>query len=357
MIDKTVRLQLDKISDIIQGDFGVIDDNGIIIYCSSHSNEGIVSKLPLKQNEDGEFINIEGTYFYKCLINSGKNNFIYYKDNDEKKAKQILLLISIILEQHEENTKSKNIEVFRTLMLEGSGAVNAVELSLRTKKKIWGYMVIFIKCKNNDDKVCYEILEGLYPTGSNNTVVMLGERKLAVVCQLDSEEKVNIISEEASLLADTLRAEAMIDVYVALGPFVKTLAEINYSFKQAELSCEIGRIFEFKNSVFKYDKLGVARLIYGMEREKCLLFIKEVFGEELLKEKSGKELLKTVKQFLDNNQNVSETSRALYIHRNTLIYRLDKFNKLTGLDCTLFEDGMLFRLALMILRYLEVIEK
>jgi len=174
---------------------------------------------------------------------------------------------------------------------------------------------------------------------------------------LKSSDEVEIISEEASLLADTLRAEAMVDVYVSLGPCVKTLSEINYSYKQAELSCEIGRIFEFKSPIFKYNKLGVARLIYGMEHDKCMLFINEVFGPELLKEKSGKELLKTVKQFLDNNQNVSETSRSLYIHRNTLNYRLDKFNKLTGLDCTLFEDGMLFKLALMVLRYIEINEK
>ena len=182
--------------------------------------------------------------------------------------------------------------------------------------------------------------------------------KTAVVCPLHAGCSFDEVLTQAYLVKDTVLSEIMMNVNVAMGAAVDSLRLLTNAYRTAERAEAVGSVFELNEKCFVYDKLGVHRVVYGLGADSCIAYMKEVFGTEFLKERFSKakantkdELLVTIKLFLENNQNISETSRALYVHRNTLIYRIDKFNKMTERDCTKFADGMMIGIALLIMQY------
>lgn len=157
----------------------------------------------------------------------------------------------------------------------------------------------------------------------------------------------------AELIHDTLISEIMISACVSVGTVSGSLGEINTAYADALKAAEIGTVFEMPQRCYSYGNLGIYRLIYELDAETCLQFLKETLGNDFFRDKSGPELLTTLRAFLDNNMNISEASRALYIHRNTLLYRMEKFNKLTGLDASRFDDGVRIRMVCMVIKFLE----
>ena len=177
--------------------------------------------------------------------------------------------------------------------------------------------------------------------------------KYAVICPVQSEEMISEIKAVASLIYETAVAEIMITVRVSMGTVKSKLSELNQSYEEALKAAEIGTLFELPGNCYSYNELGIHRLIFEMQPATCIQFLKETLGSEFFRDKNGPELLSSLRAFLDNNMNISEASKALYIHRNTLLYRMDKFKKLTGLDAANFDDGVRIRIALMVIKYLE----
>ena len=122
------------------------------------------------------------------------------------------------------------------------------------------------------------------------------------------------------------------------------------------MALDVGKIFYSHKKVIAYGNLGIGRLIYQLPLPLCKMFIKEIFDDKT-PDDFDEETLTTINKFFENNLNVSETSRQLYIHRNTLVYRLDKLQKSTGLDLRVFEDAITFKIALMVVKYMNYMEK
>ena len=159
----------------------------------------------------------------------------------------------------------------------------------------------------------------------------------------------------ARIILDMLNTEVMAKVHVAYGTIVNEIKDVSRSYKEAKMALDVGRIFYSNRNVIAYSNLGIGRLIYQLPMPLCKMFIKEIFGGKS-PDDFDEETLVTINRFFDNNLNVSETSRQLYIHRNTLVYRLDKLQKMTGLDIRIFEDAITFKIALMVVKYMKYME-
>ena len=213
-------------------------------------------------------------------------------------------------------------------------------------------VVFLIETEIDKEFNVVEIVRSIFPTKQKDFVTAVDEKSIILVKELkekDSKEEIDQISKH---IYDTLSAEAMTSVYVAIGTVVNDLKNVSASYKEAKMALEVGKIFEENKKIVNYEQLGIGRLIYQLPAPLCKMFINEVL-HGLSMDQFDEETLTTVNKFFENNLNVSETSRQLYIHRNTLVYRLDKLQKMTGLDLRNFDDAIIFKIMLMVSKYMH----
>ena len=182
-------------------------------------------------------------------------------------------------------------------------------------------------------------------------VFNISEKDIVLVKEIKSGINGKDIEKLARSIVDTLGSEFYTRVVVGIGTIVSSVKELSKSFKEAQVSLEVGKVFDTEKSIVSYNNLGIARLTYQLPTTLCEMFLKEVFKKGSI-ESLDHETLFTIQKFFENNLNVSETSRKLFVHRNTLVYRLEKIKKLTGLDLREFDDAIIFKVALMVKKYL-----
>ncbi len=215
--------------------------------------------------------------------------------------------------------------------------------------------VFLIEAKNEGDNLILETLKGLYATGTKDFVTAVDEKRVILVRALESTDDYLHLEQIAKELVDTLNMEAMVSVRIAYGTIISELKDVSKSYKEADMALEVGRVFYADKNILAYNELGIGRLIHQLPASLCTMFLNEVFDEDVADDFEDEELV-TVYTFFDNNLNISETARQLYVHRNTLVYRLEKIQKRTGLDVRVFEDALTFKIAMMVadhMRYMR----
>ena len=212
-----------------------------------------------------------------------------------------------------------------------------------------------MESKNEGENLILETLKGLYATGTKDFVTAVDEKHVILVRALENTDDYLQLEQMARELVDTLNMEAMVSVRIAYGTIISELKDVSKSYKEAKLALDVGKIFYVEKDIVAYSSLGIGRLIYQLPLPLCKMFIKEIF-EGKSPDEFDEETLATINKFFENSLNVSETSRQLYIHRNTLVYRLDKLQKSTGLDLRVFEDAITFKIALMVVKYMKYME-
>ena len=199
------------------------------------------------------------------------------------------------------------------------------------------------------------IFRNLFAAKTKDFVTAVDEKNIILVKEVRDGETYEELEKTANTILDMLNTEAMTQVHVAFGTIVGEIKEVSRSYKEAKMAMDVGKIFYSNKNVVAYSKLGIGRLIYQLPLPLCRMFIKEIFDGKSPDE-FDEETLTTINKFFENSLNVSETSRQLYIHRNTLVYRLDKLQKSTGLDLRVFEDAITFKIALMVVKYMKYME-
>ena len=201
-----------------------------------------------------------------------------------------------------------------------------------------------------------EKVRSLFGGKSKDFVTAVDEKNIIVVKELAENETYDDLEKTAEIILNVFKGtEAEKDVYVAYGTVVNEIKEVSRSYKEARMALDVGKIFFEEKNIIAYSTLGIGRLIYQLPIPLCKMFIKEIFDNKS-PDDFDEETLTTINKFFENNLNVSETSRQLYIHRNTLVYRLDKLQKSTGLDLRVFEDAITFKIALMVVKYMKYME-
>ncbi len=216
--------------------------------------------------------------------------------------------------------------------------------------------VLLIETASEEDAEIMEMLRGLFLTYNGDYLTAVEERNIILIKSLGEEEGYPELRRVAEMIVDMVNAEAMVNVKVSFGTIVQELKDVSKSFKEAKMALDVGRIFYEETNVIAYHSLGIGRLIYQLPKNLCRIFIREIFGRDEIPEEIDEEILNTIQKFFQNNLNISETSRQLFVHRNTLVYRIEKVQKITGLDMRNFEDALTFNIALMVVNYLKHLE-
>ena len=216
-------------------------------------------------------------------------------------------------------------------------------------------VVYIIETSKEKDNEALETVRGLFTGSGKDFITAVDEKDIILVKELAEEDTYDSLEKTAQVIVDMLNTEAMARVHVAYGTIINDIKEVSRSYKEAKMALDVGKIFYGDKNVMAYSNLGIGRLIYQLPMPLCKMFIKEIFAEQTPND-FDEETLTTINKFFENNLNVSETSRQLYIHRNTLVYRLDKLQKSTGLDLRVFEDAITFQIALMVVKYMNYLE-
>ena len=216
-------------------------------------------------------------------------------------------------------------------------------------------VVFLIETKQEKDINALETVRSLFATKTKDFITAVDEKNIILVKEVKPNEDYADLEKTASVILDMLSSEAMTKVRVAYGTVVNDIKEVSRSYKEAKMALDVGKIFYNGKNVVAYGTLGIGRLIYQLPLPLCRMFIREIFDGKSPDE-FDEETLTTINKFFENSLNVSETSRQLYIHRNTLVYRLDKLQKSTGLDLRVFEDAITFKIALMVVKYMKYME-
>ena len=195
----------------------------------------------------------------------------------------------------------------------------------------------------------------MFSPQAGDYVTAVDESSLILIKSVESTTTPETLHELAETIVAMMNAEALLDVKVAYGTVVQELKDVSKSYKEAKMALDVGRIFFDERDIIAYSSLGIGRLIYQLPIPLCKMFIREIFDGRS-PDDFDEETLTTINKFFENSLNVSETSRQLYIHRNTLVYRLDKLQKSTGLDIRVFEDAITFKIALMVVKYMKYME-
>ena len=215
--------------------------------------------------------------------------------------------------------------------------------------------VFLIETDKEKDAATTELLNGMFSAQVGDYITAVDESSVILIKELEAEEDYTKLDQIAHTIVDMMSMEAMMNVRVAYGTIVGELKEVSKSYKEAKMALDVGKIFYAEKKVTAYNTLGIGRLIYQLPINLCRIFIDEIFGSNIPSELDD-ETLTTINKFFENNLNVSETSRQLYVHRNTLVYRIEKLEASTGLDIRTFEDALTFKIALMVVNYMKYLD-
>jgi len=265
-------------------------------------------------------------------------------------AFQIQNLLVAYKERYARDNFIKNLLLDNLLMVDIYNRAKKLQIETDIRR-----VVFIIETKNEKDTNAMETVRSMFSGKSHDFVTAVDEKNIILVRELKQDESYPEMYRIAKTILDTLNSEAMTQVHIAFGTIVPEIKDVSRSYKEAKMALDVGKIFYSDRDVVAYSNLGIGRLIYQLPMPLCKMFIREIFDGKS-PDDFDEETLTTINKFFENNLNVSETSRQLYIHRNTLVYRLDKLQKSTNLDLRVFDDAITFKIALMVVKYMKYME-
>lgn len=350
----------DGLKNITRKDVTVIDREGKLAASTLTLEPGheffTFAESVLKSPAENQLI--KGNQYFKVLDNNMPEYVVIVSGEDEDSFRlgklasfQIHSLLMAYKERYDRDNFVKNLLLDNLLLVDIYSRAKRLNIETNTPR-----VVVLIETKMDSDMGAIEVLRNLFPERQKDFVTAVDEKSIILVKELHEADTAAEIVTLANTISDTLTSEAMNQVFLAVGGVVEDLKDVSSSYKEARLSQEVGKIFETEKHIVNYDQLGIGRLIYQLPLPLCRIFIKEMLQGFSIDD-IDEEMFTTVTKFFENDLNVSETSRELFIHRNTLVYRLDKLEKLTKLDIRKFTDAITFKIALMVNRYLQYREK
>ena len=265
-------------------------------------------------------------------------------------AFQIQNLLVAYKERFDKDNFIKNLLLDNLLLVDIYNRAKKLHIETDVKR-----VVYIIETHNEKDVNALETVRSLFASKTKDFITAVDEKNIILVKEVRQGESYSELDKTANTILDMMNTEAMTKVRVTYGTVINDIKEVSRSYKEAKMALDVGRIFYANKNVVAYSNLGIGRLIYQLPIPLCKMFIREVFDGKSPDE-FDEETLATINKFFENSLNVSETSRQLYIHRNTLVYRLDKLQKSTGLDLRIFEDAITFKIALMVAKYMKYME-
>ena len=354
MPNRLFQSVINQMREAVDRTIGVVDETGTVIACS---DLGIIGEVRKGVVTAGVFSSSQ-----TCVDNSTYTTFdvlvrpeyAVFVDGVDELSRKYSQIIAVALDQIKQTNDEKfdrsNFvkNVILDNILPGDIYIKSRELHFNNDAT---RVVFLIRTTQETEISVFDIIQNFFPDKTKDFVINVNESDIALV----KEVRPNVDSKDLEKLArsinDTLLSEFYFNAVIGIGTCVTGIKDLAHSFKEAQVALEVGKVFDTEKTIISYENLGIARLIYQLPTTLCDMFLKEVFKRGSI-ESLDQETLFTIQKFFENNLNVSETSRKLFVHRNTLVYRLEKIKKLTGLDLREFDDAIVFKVALMVNKYL-----
>ncbi|MCL2696460.1 MAG: helix-turn-helix domain-containing protein [Oscillospiraceae bacterium] len=346
---------IQQMKDTVGRVIGVIDENATVVACSETPKLGTSTDFFSIEIGESHDIFIRDGYTYKPFGIHAKPDYAVFVEGVDEGAGKYASILAITLasikqyydEKYDRNNFIKNIILDN--ILPGDISIKSRELHFNSDIN---RVVFLISIISSNDVSAYDVIQNLFPDKNKDFVFNITETDIVLVKELKAQIDIKDLEKLARSISDTLSSEFFTRVNVGIGTPVLGVKDLARSFKEAQIALEVGKVFDTDKTIISYDNLGIARLIYHLPTTLCDTFLSEVFKKGSI-ESLDHETLFTIQRFFENNLNVSETSRKLFVHRNTLVYRLDKIRKLTGLDLREFDHAIIFKIALMVKKYLS----
>lgn len=351
-IQRTLQKCLDDWKEISRLDFCLLDLNGQP-FCSTCSRQ-LPSASRLEEFSESSAL---------CMANTGS---CLYKVHDREEFSYILIvwgsgdsvptigelavyqiesLITAYAEKNDKNTFMQKLLLGNYTEVEAFNQAKKLRVSSTSSRAVF-----LVETRQEKDEHALATIKNIFSARTKDFITSIDDTGIIVVHELSSTETEEDLENIAFMLVDMLGTEAMTQAWVSYSNMAEDLKQLSNAYKEARTAMEIGKIFYSERNVFSYRRLGIGRLIYQLPVSICEMFIQEIFGEESL-DSIDSETLAIIRTFFENNLNLSETSRQLYVHRNTLVYRFEKIQKKFGLDLRTFEDALTFKLAMLVTSY------
>ena len=349
---------IEGLKGISRIDFCVLDTEGKALATTFEDTWNYESAVLSFVESPADSQVIQGCQFFKIfdeqqleyvLLAGGESEDVYMLGKIA--AFQVQSLLVAYKERFDKDNFIKNLLLDNLLLVDIYNRAKKLHIDTEAKR-----VIFIIETSHEKDSVALDNVRNLLGGKSRDFVTAVDEKNIIVVKELADKDGSRELEKMAKEMMEILRAESEDDkIHIAYGTVVNDIKEVSKSYKEAKLALDVGKIFFAEKDIVAYSTLGIGRLIYQLPIPLCKMFIKEIF-EGKSPDEFDEETLTTINKFFENSLNVSETSRQLYIHRNTLVYRLDKLQKSTGLDLRVFEDAITFKIALMVVKYMKYME-
>lgn len=344
-----------QMRDTIDRTIGVVDEASVIIACSDLGRIGEANEEVTTEALTSSDVFQTADSTFKSFGSRPHPEYAVFVDGVDPEARKYVKLLAVSLnsikqyydEKYDRGNFIKNVILDN--ILPGDIYLKSHELHFDSDVS---RVCMLIKITDKNDVSAYEVLQNLFPDKNKDFIININETDIALVKEIKPNIDSHDIDKLAGSIVDTLSSEFYTHCMVGIGTVVDSIKDLARSFKEAQVALEVGKVFDTETTIVSYNNLGIARLIYQLPTTLCDMFLKEVFKRGSI-DSLDHETLFTIQRFFENNLNVSETSRKLFVHRNTLVYRLEKIKKITGLDLREFEDAIVFKVALMVKKYLS----
>lgn len=357
MSSKIFQSVITQMKDSLDRTVGVVDDQGFVVAASELALIGShLSDFRVRELEGAERPIPIGSRYYCPLVSTGQNlDYAAFADGSELTSRMVCAMAAVAFNEARENYEEKHNKIaflkniISDNILPGDVYVRAKELHFITDEP---RTVLLIRQMANPDVTASELLQRLFPDRQHDFVININESDLVLIKGCSGGDSRDESMKAAKDVEEALLQELGVKCVIGISTEAGHLRELADRYKEAQVAIEVGRVFDNDKNIVNYESLGLGRIIYQLPTTLCEMFLNEVFKKSPI-ETLDEDTIETINRFFENNLNVSETSRKLYVHRNTLVYRLEKIKKITGLDLREFDHAIVFKVAMMVKQYLD----
>ena len=352
-----IQTSIDELKAITKVDLAVYDMTGILVASTMSQMEITVDLIVGFANSPADS-QVIGAHHLLKILDEGDPLYVLVargmSDDVYMVGKIAVCQIQNLVIAYKERFDRNNF--FQNLLLDNLLLVDIYNRAKKLHVEVTAPRAVFlVETKLEKDGIVTELLKGMFSSQAGDYITAVDESSVILIKALEQDAEPGALESVANTIVAMMNAEAMMNVKVAYGTVVQELKDVSKSYKEAKMALDVGKIFYVERSVVAYSTLGIGRLIYQLPVNLCKIFIEEIFGENVPSD-LDEETLTTINKFFENNLNVSETSRQLFVHRNTLVYRIEKIQKSTGLDLRNFDDALTFKIALMVVNYMKYLD-
>lgn len=355
MISKAFQNIVSQMADVFPKRFGIADAQGLVLAANGPDvPDDIIEELAYSIPSDDKLYFKNG---YTVRLISGKSHpeYVVYVEGVDEISKYCCNSVTVAAnnvrlyydEKYDKPVFMQNIILDNMLSFDLHQKAHELHIDTDVPRAVF-----YIKVQRKCDASIYEVVRNLFPDKEKDFVINIDSENIILIKELKSVLSAEELDEIARMILDTVNSETMNKVLIGVSTVAPTINELNSAYKESQVALDVGKVFDDEKCILNYANLGIGRLIYQLPTKLCELFLSEVLKKDDITLLDSETIL-TINKFFENDLNVSETSRQLFVHRNTLVYRLEKINKLTGLDLRKFDQAIVFKVAMMVNKYLQ----